>query len=38
MSFFYYLLFVAGIVAADQIAKYFTVLYIPAIGAQPFLP
>ena len=38
MSFFYYLLFVAGIVAADQIAKYFTVLYIPAIGAQPFIP
>ena len=38
MSFFYYILFVAGIVAADQIAKYLTVLYIPALGVQPFIP
>ena len=38
MSFFYYILFVAGIVAADQITKYLTVLYIPSLGAQPFIP
>ena len=38
MSFFYYILFVTGIVAADQITKYLTVLYIPALGPQPFLP
>ena len=38
MSFFYYILFVAGIVAADQITKYLTVLYIPALGPQSFLP
>ena len=38
MSFFYYILFVAGIVAADQIAKYFTVLCIPAVGVQPLVP
>ena len=38
MSFFYYILFVIGIVAADQITKYLTVLYIPSLGAQPFLP
>ena len=38
MSFFYYILFVTGIVAAAQITKYLTVLYIPALGPQPFLP
>ena len=38
MSFFYYILFVAGIVAADQITKYLTVAYIPSLGAQPFIP
>ncbi|MGM9584149.1 MAG: signal peptidase II [Faecousia sp.] len=38
MSFFYYILFVAGIVAADQITKYLTVLYIPNLGAQPLIP
>ena len=38
MSFFFYILFVIGIVAADQITKYLTVLYIPAPGPQPFLP
>lgn len=38
MSFFYYILFVIGIVAADQITKYLTVLYIPSLGVQPFLP
>ena len=38
MSFFYYILFVIGIVAADQIVKYLTVLYIPAIGAQTLIP
>ena len=36
--FLYYSLFVALIVIADQVAKYFTVLYIPAAGAQPFIP
>ena len=38
MSFFYYILFVIGIVAADQITKYLTVLYIPSLGAQPLIP
>lgn len=38
MSFFYCMLFVAGVVAADQITKYLTVAYIPAIGAQPLIP
>ena len=38
MSFFFYILFVAGIVAADQITKYLTVLYIPNLGAQPLIP
>ena len=38
MSFFYYILFVTGIVAADQITKYLTVLYIPALGPQPCIP
>ena len=38
MSFFYYILFVAGIVAADQITKYLTVAHIPAIGVQPLIP
>ena len=38
MSFFYYVLFVAGIVAADQITKYLTVLYIPSLGVQPLIP
>ena len=38
MSFFYYILFVAGIVAADQITKYLTVLYIPSLGVQPLIP
>ena len=36
--FLYYSLFVALIVIADQAAKYFTVLYIPAAGVQPFIP
>lgn len=36
--FLYYSLFVALIVIADQVAKYFTVLYIPTAGAQPFIP
>ena len=36
--FLYYSLFVALIVIADQVAKYFTVLSIPAAGAQPFIP
>ena len=36
--FLYYSLFVALIVIADQAAKYFTVLYISAAGAQPFIP
>ena len=36
--FLYYSLFVALIVIADQVAKYFTVLYIPTTGAQPFIP
>ena len=38
MSFFYYILFVIGIVAVDQFTKYLTVLYIPAIGAQTLIP
>ena len=38
MSFFYYVLFVAGIVAADQVTKYLTVLYIPSLGVQPLIP
>ena len=38
MPFFYYILFVGGIVAADQITKYLTVLYIPSLGSQPLLP
>ena len=38
MSFFYYVLFVAGIVAADQLTKYLTVLYIPSLGVQPLIP
>ena len=36
--FLYYSLFVALIVIADHVAKYFTVLYISAAGAQPFIP
>lgn len=36
--FLYYSLFVAAIVIADQIAKYFTVTYIPTVGVQPFIP
>ena len=38
MSYFYYILFVVGIVAVDQITKYLTVLYIPSLGAQPLIP
>ena len=38
MSFLYYVLFVAGIVAADQLTKYLTVLYIPSLGVQPLIP
>ena len=29
MQFLYYALFAAGIVAVDQLSKYFTVAYIP---------
>ena len=38
MSFLFYILFVVFIVVIDQITKYLTVLYIPAIGVQPFIP
>ena len=38
MSFLFYTLFVVFIVVIDQITKYLTVLYIPAIGAQTFIP
>ena len=38
MSFLFYILFVVFIVVIDQITKYLTVLYIPAIGVQTFIP
>lgn len=38
MSFFYYLLFAAGIVAADQITKALTVAHIALGGEVAFLP
>lgn len=38
MSFFYYLLFAAGIVAADQITKALTVAHIALGGDVAFLP
>ena len=38
MSFLFYTLFVVFILVIDQITKYLTVLYIPAIGAQTFIP
>ena len=38
MFFLFYVLFVVLIVVIDQITKYLTVLYIPAIGVQTFIP
>lgn len=38
MRFFYYCLFVAGIVAADQATKFLTVAFIPLYEDVPFLP
>ena len=38
MSFLFYILFVVFIVVIDQITKYLTVLCIPAIGVQTFIP
>ena len=38
MQFFYYCLFVAGIVAADQVTKFLTVAFIPLYEDVPFLP
>ena len=38
MSFLFYILFVVFIVVIDQITKYLTVLYIPAIGVQTYIP
>ena len=38
MSFLFFILFVVFIVVSDQITKYLTVLYIPAIGVQTFIP
>lgn len=38
MQLFYYALFAAGVVAADQFAKYLAVLYIPAGENLPFVP
>ena len=38
MSFLFYIIFVVFIVVIDQITKYLTVLYIPAIGVQTFIP
>lgn len=38
MTFLYYVLFVAGIVAADQITKYLLVANVPLYGHVPFLP
>ena len=38
MSALFYILFVAAIVVVDQVSKYLTVLYIPATGAQTFIP
>ena len=38
MSFFYYILFVMGIVATDQVTKFLTVANIPLYQDVPFLP
>ena len=38
MSFLFYILFVVFIVVIDQITIYLSVLYIPAIGVQTFIP
>lgn len=38
MQFFYYALFAAGVVAADQITKYLTVTHIALGGEVAFLP
>ena len=38
MQFFYYCLFAAGIVAADQVTKFLTVANIPPYQDLPFLP
>ena len=38
MQFFYYVLFVAGIVATDQVTKFLTVANIPIYQEIPFLP
>ena len=38
MQFFYYCLFVAGIVATDQVTKFLTVANIPIYQDIPFLP
>ena len=38
MHFFYYVLFVAGIVATDQVTKFLTVANIPLYQDVPFLP
>ena len=38
MQFFYYALFTAAIVAADQITKYLTVANIPLYADVPFIP
>ena len=38
MQFFYYCLFIAGITAADQITKYFTVANIPLYTDVDFIP
>ena len=38
MQFLYYALFAAGIVAVDQLSKYFTVAYIPLYTDISFIP
>ena len=38
LQFFYYVLFVAGIVATDQVTKFLTVANIPLYQDVPFLP
>lgn len=38
MQFLFYILFVAGIVAADQVTKFLVVCNIPLYGEEPFIP
>lgn len=38
MQFLYYALFAAGIVAVDQLSKYFTIAYIPLYTDISFIP